>query len=399
MAGDRREQAALSRVQRVVAERWRLDRLVKVDRWAARYQATGRDGRYGLLKMLHPELARDASAAGYLLREGRIAHLVGHANVIAEQDEGATEEGAPFVVLELLAGDTFAGIAEARPGKRLGVAEVLHGAHEALEGLSAAHARGVVHASLKPDKLFWLRDHRVKVVGFGDARFFGPGAALAADPRWGEPKSTGTAAFIAPEQALGEWQRLDGRTDLWALAASMFALLTGRAVRTEPNSNQQLLAAATKPAPRMATVAPDVPPDVAAIVDAGLAFDPCERFQDARAMQMAVRAAQRANHAVGAALPNRPATGSMPVFGAPPPPNRPVTGASLSSGRRPSRPQARRAATVRQGRGGGGVARSAHPCRASRRSGTASVRSEQRVGIIDRARCSMALAVGEGWRR
>jgi hypothetical protein len=100
----------------------------------------------------------------------------------------------------------------------------------------------------------------------------------------------GTPAFMAPEQALAHWDEVDGRTDLWAVGATMFMLLSGRHVHEAQSSQEQLILSATAPAPSLATVAPGVPRQVAAIVDRALAFERTGRWHDAAAMQAAVRA-------------------------------------------------------------------------------------------------------------
>jgi len=115
----------------------------------------------------------------------------------------------------------------------------------------------------------------------------------------GVPKGTtlatlGTPGFMRPEQARGRLDSIDGRVDIWALGATMFALLTCRHVHEEATANEQLLAAMTKAAPPLRSVATEMSEDVAAIVDRALAFDREQRFPDAGAMKAAVAEALRA---------------------------------------------------------------------------------------------------------
>ena len=159
---------------------------------------------------------------------------------------------------------------------------------EVLSVLSAAHARGIVHRDLKPENLFITREGKVKVLDFGLAR-----------PREGSPTQTkagtvfGTPAFMAPEQALGRTSEVDALSDLWAVGATAFLLLTGRLVHQSPTSAGMLALSATEPAPAIASVAHDIPPILGKIVDRALSFDKAARWPTARAMRAALLDAGR----------------------------------------------------------------------------------------------------------
>src|SRR6201999_203981 len=94
----------------------------------------------------------------------------------------------------------------------------------------------------------------------------------------------GTPAFMAPEQALGRWNEVDQRTDIWAVGATAFTLLCGRFVHEAQTIQEQLVLSATRPAPPLRTLAPVVPDALATVVDRALAFQREHRFQDARTM-------------------------------------------------------------------------------------------------------------------
>jgi serine/threonine-protein kinase len=104
----------------------------------------------------------------------------------------------------------------------------------------------------------------------------------------------GTPTYMAPEQARARWDEVDARTDIWAVGATMFKLLTGRVVHVADTVNEQLLAAMTQPAPPIGSLAPTVPIPVVEVVDKALAFNREDRWQDARSMQKAIREAYRA---------------------------------------------------------------------------------------------------------
>ena len=98
----------------------------------------------------------------------------------------------------------------------------------------------------------------------------------------------GTPAFAPPELARGEIDRLDERTDLWSVGATLFTLLTGRHVHEAPTRNEQLGRAMILPARPVASVASGLPSSLCAVIDRALAFNPDERFQDAITMRMAL---------------------------------------------------------------------------------------------------------------
>jgi serine/threonine protein kinase len=174
-------------------------------------------------------------------------------------------------------------------GRHLSVSEVLTIADQLLDVLVAAHERSVVHRDIKPENLFITRSGALKVLDFGIAKLFQrPVDAKTKGTQAG--MVMGTPAFMAPEQALARWDEVDGRTDLWAVGATMFTLLTGEHVHEAPSAQEQVVRSATAPARPLATVVQGVPPRVAAIVDRALEFERAKRWPDARTMQVAVRA-------------------------------------------------------------------------------------------------------------
>jgi hypothetical protein len=225
-------------------------------------------------------------------------------------DDDVTEEGLPFLVMELLEGETVEARWE-RAGQRLELAEVLTIAAAMLDVLAAAHAKGVVHRDVKPENLFLLRGGGLKVLDFGIARVL-EGTRARTETRAGTVM--GTPAFMAPEQALAKWDEVDGRTDLWAVAATMFTLLSGQHVHEGANGNEQFIKSATQPARSIATCVEGLPRSVVALVDRALRFDRTARWPDARAMQEAVQGAYESY--TGAPLViDVPTTSARPVTG------------------------------------------------------------------------------------
>jgi serine/threonine protein kinase len=280
---------ALARVGTMLRDKWRIDRLLGIGGTAAVYAGTHRNGKRGAIKILHFELAQDDDARRRFLKEGYAANRVAHPGAVSVLDDDSTDDGSVFLVMELLDGRSVDALAKGEPHHRLGLAATLNIVDQVLEVLAAAHDKGIVHRDLKPENLFLTRDGTVKVLDFGIARIHERSGAAARATRVGD--AMGTPAFMPPEQALGNWDDVDPRTDLWAAGATMFTLLTGRMVHEAATLNQILLAAMTKPAPPLRSILPDVPAPVAEVVDRALAFERDRRWPDARSMQAALREA------------------------------------------------------------------------------------------------------------
>lgn len=276
---------AEARIGSVIKDKWRLDRLLGVGGMASVYAATHRNKKRAAVKMLHDEYSNDRGIRERFLREGYLANSVGHRGVVTVDDDDIAEDGAAFIVMELLDGETL-DQRWRRKGHQLPLGEVLAVADQVLDALAAAHEQGVVHRDLKPENLFLTRDRVVKLLDFGIGRL----KQLQPVPtNTVSGAAMGTPAFMAPEQAKGRWEDVDGQTDLWALGATMFTLLTGQYVHEAQSVNETLALAVARPARLIQSVRPDLPSAAAALIDRSLAFAKAQRFPDARAMQAEVR--------------------------------------------------------------------------------------------------------------
>jgi hypothetical protein len=321
---------ANARVGHVLRGKWRLDRLLGVGGMASVYEATHRNGKRGAVKMLHLEYSGDGDARNRFLREGYVANRVDHPGAVSVLDDDVAEDGSVFIVMELLEGKTVDALMHARPDRRLDVATAVDITAQLLEVLAAAHAKGIVHRDLKPENVFVTHRGEVKVLDFGIARLRElSGAGAGAGTKTGSVM--GTPAYMPPEQALGNWDSVDARTDLWAVGATLFAMLSGRPVHVADTINKLLLAAMTQRAPAIASVLPGLSPGLAQVVDTALWFEQEPRFPDAQTMLAALRLA-----VPGASLP-----GTL-VLGAGLAPATPGLGAS------PSAPGLARAASAPQ---------------------------------------------------
>jgi serine/threonine-protein kinase len=293
-AEDAQAAQARRRVGELLKGKWRLERLLGIGGMAAVYEAVHRNGKRVAVKMLHPHVAAHEDIRARFLREGYVANRVSHPGAVSVLDDDVADDGAVFLVMELLEGETLNSRA-ARSGGKLDLATVLALADRLLDVLAAAHAQGIVHRDLKPENVFLTREGQLKVLDFGIARLRDASSSAHATSTG---VSMGTPAYMAPEQARGRWTLVDAQTDLWAVGATMFVLLTGRDVHEAATLNELLLAAMTNPAPPLASLVA-IPADVAGVVDRALAFEKSARWADARAMQIAVRAAMQRISQVG----------------------------------------------------------------------------------------------------
>jgi eukaryotic-like serine/threonine-protein kinase len=281
---------AHARVGSLIAGKWQLDQLIGVGGMAAVYAATHRNGHRVAIKVLHRLLSSDPEIRRRFLREGYAANRVEHPGTVKVHDDGFIEDGAVFLVMELLSGESLEARAE-RMGGGLEVAELLSIADQLLDVLAAAHAAEIVHRDIKPENVFMTTDGTIRVLDFGIARL--REQTLGTTNTWAGVMM-GTPAFMAPEQARGAWDEVDAQTDLWAVGATMFTLLSGEIVHQAATAQQMLVAAMIQPARSLAKVAPNRPQAVIQLVDRALAFNKKERWPDAKSMQRAVRAAHQA---------------------------------------------------------------------------------------------------------
>jgi serine/threonine protein kinase len=276
---------ARARIGTVLKQKWRLDKLLGVGGMAAVYAATHHTKKRAAIKMLHPELSLDAAIRKRFLREGYVANAIGQRGAVAVDYDDVSDEGLAFLVMELLDGETIEQRWQ-RKDRLLSPHEALSVADQLLDTLAAAHAQGIVHRDLKPGNMFLTRDGTVKVLDFGIARVLSSplSTTLAGS-------AMGTPVFMSPEQARGRWEDVDGRSDLWAVGATLYTLLTGKFVHSSDTVSETLAMAATRPARSLGERRPDLHPSLIRFVDKALSYDKSARFPDAATMQHALRVA------------------------------------------------------------------------------------------------------------
>jgi TolB-like protein/tetratricopeptide (TPR) repeat protein len=238
-------------------------------------------GRDVAIKVLLDDVAADAGGRDRFEREARAIAALSHPNVLAIFDIGTADQR--FIVTELLDGETL----RARlTRERLPGSTAMQIIAEVASGLHAAHQRGIVHRDLKPENIFLTRSGVTKILDFGLAKSTASvaGAPLDATVLATGTLVVGTAGYMAPEQVRGAG--IDARTDIFALGAVLYEMLTGRRA-FEGSSPADTMSAVLLKQPPNPTVG-GVSPTVARIVTRCLEKQPEQRFQTAQELAAAL---------------------------------------------------------------------------------------------------------------
>ena len=248
-------------------------------------------GKRVAVKLVASDLAKNKDAVLRFQREAQAASAVESAHIVDIFDAGTTDEGVPFIVMELLRGEDL-GHRIRRMG-RLELADALHLTAQLLRGLSRAHAAGIIHRDLKPDNVFLVdRDDDqafVKILDFGISKVARTGATPV-QTLTKEGTVLGTPFYMAPEQAQG-LPEIDGRADLWSVGAILYECLTGRAPHTGASYEQVIVNICSKDADDVRAHNPAVPEAVALVLAKALGRAREDRFDSARDFLEAVAAA------------------------------------------------------------------------------------------------------------
>jgi serine/threonine-protein kinase len=267
--------------------KYELTQLLGEGAMGAVYRARHRGlGTSVAIKLLHPELATRPDLVARFRQEAHAASAIGHPHIVAVHDLATAENGACYLVMELLRGESLRQLLE-REG-RLSMEQTVALVGQLLSALAAAHHAGVVHRDLKPDNLFVVDtgdgEPFLKVLDFGISKI-----------RAGEPLGEGGAAtvagallgsphYMAPEQARGDLD-IDGRVDLWATGCILFECLAGEPPFVAASTAEVLAEILRGSAPSLQARCPGVSPELAAVVRRALQREREARYGDARAMR------------------------------------------------------------------------------------------------------------------
>ncbi|MBW2527551.1 MAG: serine/threonine protein kinase, partial [Deltaproteobacteria bacterium] len=286
MLMEEERQQAQARVGTMLKGKWRLERLLGVGGMAAVYAATHRIGRQDAIKILHASVSRSRELRQRFEQEAHAVNRFSHPGAVEVRDIDVTDEGEPFLVMELLEGQSLS--ERVGPKAEIETGELLRYVDELLDVLVAAHAEGIIHRDIKPDNLFIQQDGSLKVLDFGIARMR-EGASKAQLTMVGA--RLGTVPYMPPEQVRG--LPIDPRADLFAIGAMMFRLIAKRRVHEAPTEAEMVAKMTADPAVPLSFAAEHAPAEVCMVVDRALAFDPDRRYPDAATMQQDVQAARQ----------------------------------------------------------------------------------------------------------
>jgi serine/threonine-protein kinase len=237
------------------------------------------------IKVLHHDVAQDIDRLARFEREAKAVAKLDHPNILAIHELGA-HEGSPFIVTELLDGESLRG--RIPPGG-MGWKNAAEIGVAVAEGLAAAHRKNIVHRDLKPENIFLTSDGRVKILDFGLARIVLP-ADEEAETATVTPGGTvvgtvmGTVGYMSPEQAEG--RPVDTRSDLFSLGTILYEMVAGRRPFEGDTATGTLAALLRDDPPPLAGVVPEV----ARLVERCLRKDVAERFQSAVELKSAIEA-------------------------------------------------------------------------------------------------------------
>src|SRR3954468_17736781 len=229
-------------------------------------------GRIVALKLLPADLARDPSARRRFLHEAKAVAALDHPNVATLYEVGESEGGRMFLALAFCEGETLQQRLERGP---LPLPEAVSIARQIAQGLAAAHRLHIVHRDVKPSNVVILPDGKVKLLDFGLAKMTGATSLT----RLGS--SPGTPAYKSPEQTRGD--KVDPRSDLWALGAVLYEMVSGRTPFGGEYEKAMIYAILNEP-PLPLGDGKVFPPELGATIERALAKDPAKRYTTAEAM-------------------------------------------------------------------------------------------------------------------
>ena len=221
------------------------------------------------LKFLPPHLGGEDAAERRFLREARTASALDHVNICTIYEIGETEDGRTFIAMAYVEGESLAARIARGP---VSVEEALRIGTRVAQGLAEAHARGIVHRDIKPGNIAITKEGAVKILDFGLA--MAPGAAHITQG----DATTGTAAYMSPEQVRGD--PVDPRTDVWAWGVVMYEMLTGRPPFTGENVPAVIFSILKGDPKSISSISP-VPRTLEAIVEKALSKKASSRYRSA----------------------------------------------------------------------------------------------------------------------
>jgi serine/threonine protein kinase len=234
-------------------------------------------GRRVAVKVLRREYAENNAVVARFINEARAAHAIRHPNIVQILDAGTLSDGRPYLMMELLEGQTLARrIADAG---RLPIDEALAYAGQVASAVGAAHAQGIVHRDLKPDNIFLVDQpspRQVKILDFGIAKL--QRELGGSGHRTNTGALLGTPLYMSPEQCRGLSEDIDHRSDVYALGIILYEMLCGAPPFESRAFGDILMMQMSAPPPPPRAANDSIPPEIEAAILRALAKDKHERF-------------------------------------------------------------------------------------------------------------------------
>jgi serine/threonine-protein kinase len=241
------------------------------------------------IKVLHPRLALAPRQVLRFIHEAQAVQRIRHPNIVEIHETGHLSDGCPYLVMELIPGPSLADVLLARG--RFAPQEALALLEPICEALAHVHDAGIVHRDIKASNIMLMEEPggpRIKLLDFGIAKLMHGGQDDALKTSIG--RILGTPHSMAPEQILG--REVDGRTDVYALGALLFRLLTGRHPYSSRDAQYLVQMHLSAPLPRPSAHAP-VAPGVDEVVQRAMAKDPEHRYASPRSLLAELRRVMR----------------------------------------------------------------------------------------------------------
>ena len=276
----------------ILAEKYCLERFLGSGGFASVWAARNIDiDRPVALKILSENLARVPHVVTRFVREATIAARQIHETILRVEDIGKTRDDIPFLVMELLEGQTLS--QEIKQRGAIPIMECVEICHLVLEGLATAHARGIIHRDIKPSNIFitspTMVGPRVRILDLGLAKDLASGTGVTGSGQW-----MGTPDYLPPELFLADqWRELGPSGDVFAVGVSLFEMLTGRrpldGLVPRGRSPSMLFKRIAyyeshTELPRALDVVTGVPPELDSVLRRALAVEPTRRYADAGEM-------------------------------------------------------------------------------------------------------------------
>ena len=275
-------------------------------------------GRRVAVKVLHKNYTRDEHLLARFLNEARAANAIRHPNIIEILDSGMLADGTPFLVMELLEGESL-GVRLRQTGA-LPIATAVDFAYQTASALGAAHSKGIVHRDLKPDNLFVVPDphdthrERIKVLDFGIAKLQQGSVGDSVKTRTGT--LMGTPIYMSPEQCRGT-RTVDHRSDIYSLGVIFYEMLVGQPPFVSEGFGDLVNMHLNVPPMSPRARRPEIPLAADALVLKMLAKNPEDRYADMSEVQGALKASGGSQFTVRGSSPDLVKTTARPSSASP----------------------------------------------------------------------------------